>query len=78
MSETRSKAATPRYTPSEWAEMEVAASLAGQTVQEFVRSSPLVRARAGAPTAAPLSARGRVVWHDWQATQGTSTDEEAT
>jgi len=63
--ETRSKATTPRYTPSEWAEMEPAAKAAGQTVQEFVRSSPLVRARASAPTVA------RPV------TQGTSTDEES-
>jgi hypothetical protein len=70
MSETRSKATTPRYTSSEWAEMEVAATAAGQTVQEFVRSSPLVRARAGAPTVAPSV--------NPQVTQGTSTDEEVT
>jgi hypothetical protein len=45
MTETRSKATTPRYTPTEWAEMEVAAKSAGQTVHEFVRAAPLAAAR---------------------------------
>jgi uncharacterized protein (DUF1778 family) len=70
IAERRTEPITTRYTPAETAEVERAAHNAGQSVSEFVRSTALASARAGATTATRAPDWGRLI-----EVLGTSTDQ---